>query len=161
MKFTPIWYSSNSPHKDGTVTCDMMRFLGYHAGPHGTGWRLKSQNIPLATGAGLHKGIDNVAGWIAEWQQGHPNQRLLSLPIEVAAWAALEAAESYKARATARGLALTVNDSTAKEAVDQLIAEQTPLIEGMVHVWCHVHLPALNKQPPFWCTHIQNFQAHL
>lgn len=138
-----LWYSSNSPHKDGTTTCDMARYLGYHAGSHGTGWRLKSQNIPLATGAGLHKGLQNVADWIMEYQANHPNRRLLELPIEVAAWAATDAAESYRARATARGLLLTENDSTVREAVETLIAEQATLIEGMVHVWCLVHLPAL------------------
>lgn len=143
-----IWYSSNSPLKDGAgaYSCDMRRFLGNHAGPHGTGWRLKSQNIPLATGAGLHKGVQNVGEWILDWQAGHPNQRLLpdnpQLP-EVAAWAAIDAAERYRERATARGLQLTANDSTALTAVQELVAEQAALIEAMVHVWCFIHLPAL------------------
>jgi hypothetical protein len=83
----------------------MARFLGYHAGLHGTGWRRRALSVPLATGGAVHVGVELLCGWIHEYQaahQGMPPDRMTK-HLDVIAWAASEAAIRYEAGARARG----------------------------------------------------------
>lgn len=144
--FPKAWWTSNTPHVVSTTGCDYRRWLGQHAGAHGTGWRYVSHAVPLATGTGIHKGVQLVAEWILDWQAAHANQRLLEIPRAVVAWAATEAAERYAARARARGLQLTLTDATTSEMTEALIVEQATLIEAVTWVWAVVHLPALLQE---------------
>lgn len=140
-QFPLLWYTSGTPMNVGQRDCAFARWLEYHAGPHGTGYRMKAAAVPLATGAAVHHGIELVGKWMLEWQQAHPGQRLLVVPDEVVAWGAAEAADGYAAKARRRGLELTKTDSTAMEAVEQLIVEQQTLIEAQVWMYAIVRLP--------------------
>ena len=144
--YPALWFTSNTPQSKGWTNCDMARFLGQHAGPHGTGWKHRSTAVPLATGIAFHRGQQLIGEWILEWQLAHAGQRLMELPVEVTAWAATTAAEDYTAKATRKGLILTETDATADVYVNQLIAEQACLIEGMVWVWSLVLMPPMLRE---------------
>ena len=145
-----MWYTSQSPQNEGFLRCPMARFLGTHAGPHGTGYRRVRQHIPLATGSGVHKGLELIGEWLLDWQERHglvavPDQPTLR---EVIAWAAAEAARTYASKAEKKGFVeLERMDSTdqalAKIMTETLIKEQATLIEGQVWVWGILQLPNL------------------
>lgn len=130
----------------GQRECAFERWLGYHAGRHGTGYRRRATAIPLATGAGVHNGIGLLGQWLLEYQQHHPGQRVVSAPDEVIAWAATEAADRYAHAARTRGLALTNTDLDAAHAVEQLILEQRTLIEAQVWIYALARLPVMLAQ---------------
>jgi len=138
-----LWYTSGTPHRTGLMECDMRRYLGTHAGRHGTGWRRISTAVPLATGHAVHVGHQLLGEWILDFQKAHPGRQLLSAPDEVIAWAAGEAALRYEARARARGLTLSSLDADAAYATEQLIMEQRTLVEALVWVYAIVRLPYL------------------
>jgi hypothetical protein len=138
-----IWYASNTPHQISQTQCDFLRWLTQHAGPHGTGWRLKATASPLATGTAVHKGLELIGEWILDYQAAYPTTPLLQIPPEVIAWAAEEAAAAYEARARAKGLQITNTDVDTAPAINQLIMEQRTLIEALVWIWGLVRLPAL------------------
>jgi hypothetical protein len=141
-----LWYASNTPHKISTTRCDWERWFTQHAGPHGTGYRLRATAVPLATGIAHHRGLELIGEWILDWQAAHPGQQLMQLPVEVLAWAAEECAASYEAKARAKGLQTTMLDAQTAPAIEQLILEQRTLIEGMVWIWGLTRLPALLPQ---------------
>jgi hypothetical protein len=137
-----LWYTSGSPQRLGQTSCAYQRWLEYHAGPHGTGYRRKGNAVPLATGGGVHHGIQLIGEWILEAQTAR-GQRIYAVPDEVVAWAALEAAAQYERTARARGLLLTQTDLTAAAAIDELIMEQRTLIEAQVWIYALVRLPLM------------------
>lgn len=143
--FPLLWWTSGTPLNVGQRDCAMERYLGYHAGPHGTGYKRIAQAVPLVTGGAVHQGLQLLGEWILEWQAAHPRQRLLSFDgrDDVIAWAAAEAAGRYEHKARARGLALTKADATAATAVDQLILEQRTLIEALVWIYAIGRLPVM------------------
>ncbi len=144
--FPAIWYTSGTPIGIGQRGCAFERWLSNHAGTHGTGWRRKAVAVPLATGKGVHQGIELVGKWILEWQGAHPNQRLIDVARQfpdVVAWAASEAAGRYAAGAVAKGLEITKTDLDAKPAIDRLILEQQTLIEAQVWIYCLARLPVM------------------
>lgn len=138
-----LWYTSGTPARQGQTTCDMARYLEYHAGPHGTGWRLKGTSIPFATGGATHQGLEAIGRWLLEYQQGHPQEHVAGLPDEVIAWAATDAADRYERGARSRGLLLASNDLTAESAIDDLILEQRTLIEALTWIWALERMPGL------------------
>ena len=138
-----LWFTSNTPIQCGQRECSYERWLNFHAGPHGTGYRRITTSIPLATGSAVHKGVEHIGKWILDWQAGHPHQRLLKVPDEVIAWAASETADAYQHRASTRGLAVTRTDATAAHAINQLILEQRTLIEALVWVYALWRLPVM------------------
>lgn len=136
-----LFYTSHSPHEKGLRDCPMERYVEYHAGRHGSGYRRTSTAVPLVTGGAVHKGMQFVGEWILEWQAKNPQRRLMTLPDPVIAWAATEAAVRYEQRARAKGLQLTQTDAAAMVAVEQLIMEQRTLVEALVWMYCLVRLP--------------------
>ena len=130
----------------GQHDCAYARWAGYHAGRHGTGYRSIAQAVPLATGSGVHTGMELIGRWILDWQHAHAGQRLLAVPDEVTAWAAIEAADGYARKAHARGLELTKTDVDAQSAIDRLIQEQRTLIEAQVWIYAIVRLPFMLAQ---------------
>jgi hypothetical protein len=141
--FPALWYTSGTPINVGQRDCAMQRYLEYHAGAHGTGFRKKATAVPLATGSAVHTGLELLGGWILDWQQAHPRERLLTVPDEVVAWAATEAARGYELTARARGLELTKTDIASGDALDTLILEQRTLIEAQVWIYAIVRLPLM------------------
>jgi hypothetical protein len=136
-----LWYTSGTPIGVGQRDCAMERYLGYHTGSHGTGYRRTAAAVPLATGGAVHRGMQFLGEWILEWQTVNPLRRLVNVPDEVIAWAASEAASEYEHKARTRGLELTKTDLDAATAVEQLILEQRTLIEALVWVYAIVRLP--------------------
>lgn len=136
-----LWYTSHSPQQDAMTACEMLRYIVYHAGKHGTGYKRKRTAIPLATGQYVHLGLQMIGQWVVDWQQAHPNRRLLEVDPEVIAWAAGETAADYEYKARAKGLMLTPGDVETNEAVEQLIMEQRTLVEALVWVYAIVRLP--------------------
>lgn len=141
--FPSLWYTSNSPIHVGQRECKFERWLGNHAGRHGTGYRRKGTAVPLATGAAVHDGIGLLGGWVLEWQAAHAGQRLTAVPDAVLAWAATEAADAYERKARTKGLELTKTDLTAAAAVNQLILEQRTLIEAQVWIYGLVRMAVM------------------
>ena len=138
-----LWYTSGTPITIGQRDCAMERYLGTHAGVHGTGYRRIATAVPLATGSAVHDGVQLIGEWILEWQAAHPHRRLLNVPDEVTAWAASEAASKYDHKARARGLALTKTDTDAAAAIDHLILEQRTLTEALIWIYALGRLPVL------------------
>lgn len=141
--YPALWFTSGTPISIGQRDCAYARWLEFHAGPHGTGYRKRAQAVPLATGAAVHQGIELIGKWILDWQAKFPARRLLAVPDEVVGWAATEAAARYEAKARARGLEITKTDSTRADALDQLILEQRTLIEAQTWIYAIVRLPLM------------------
>lgn len=159
--FPALFFTSRTPTVIGQTHCRMDRFLGYHAGPHGSGYRRRSLSVPLATGGAVHTGIHLLAGWIKDYQDKHGGipPVLKGIPLEAIAWAATEAATRYEVKARARGFAekgleaVGVDDgpdvptaATLPAPVEQLILEQRTLIEAQVWVYATFVLPAILSQ---------------
>ena len=138
-----LWYTSGTPINIGQRDCAFERYMGTHAGKHGTGYRRITQAVPLATGGAVHEGVELIGDWIMEWQATHPNRRLLNVPDEVTAWAATEAAGRYEAKARTRGLALSKSDTDAFAAIEQLILEQRTLTESLIWIYALGRLPMM------------------
>lgn len=138
--YPALWWTSNTPITTGQRECAMRRYLGNHAGRHGTGFRKRATAVPLATGSGTHHGIELIGQWLIEWREAHKQDRL-DCPDEVVAWAAIEAADGYARRARARGLELTKSDLDAAAELDRIIREQQALIEAQVWIYALVRLP--------------------
>ena len=135
---SPLWYTSRTPLDIGQRRCAMARYLGTHAGPHGTGYRRVAQAIPLATGTGVHRGLELIGQWVMDYQERHGLAKLPTEDVlhEVIRWAALEAARKYETEARATGL-LTLADA------NYTILEQRTLIEAQVWIWSLLQLPNL------------------
>ena len=142
-RYPLLWYTSGTPSRTGQMECAMRRYLGNHAGVHGTGYRRISTAVPLATGHAVHVGHQLLGEWILDFQKAHPGRQLVAAPDEVIAWAANEAAVRYEARARKRGLTLTSLDAEGQYATEQLIMEQRTLVEALIWVYAIVRLPYL------------------
>jgi hypothetical protein len=161
LKFPLLWMTSRTPTIIGQTHCQMDRYLGYHYGAWGTGLRRKALSVPLATGGAVHVGVQLLAEWIQEWQGKHhgmPPNLGSSLPLEVIAWAATEAAARYEHKARARGFLERGLEAVGTEdedvpapdklpaALETLILEQRTLIEAQVWVFATLILPGMLSQ---------------
>jgi hypothetical protein len=133
--FPLMWFTSRTPILEGQTHCNMARYLGYHAGPQGTGWRRRQHAVPLATGTAVHAGLEALGHWLC----GEPS--LGAVPPAVLADIATTAAQDYDALATHKGLALSLGEPA--EELQTLIREQRTLIEGLIWLWALVRLPSL------------------
>jgi len=138
-----MWFVSRTPTELGQRHCKYARYVEYHAGPHGTGLRRRGLTVPLATGTGLHDGAELIADWIMEFQSKHHAMPPAQLPMEVIAWASIEAAARYEAKARARGFE---SDEGGSAAINNLILEQRTLIEAQIWVFGMLFLPAVLAQ---------------
>jgi hypothetical protein len=170
--FPLMFFVSRTPTIEGQTHCRMSRFLGFHAGPHQTGWRRKAQSIPLATGSAVHTGVELLARWVQDYQRAHHGQppQDVTKHLDVIAWAATEAAARYEHAARARGFLerglegigeaqdddQPQNNLTGQTAViappalpapvETLILEQRTLIEAQVWVFAALLLPQILGQ---------------
>jgi len=131
-----LWFCSRTPTVLGQTVCAYKRFLEYHSGPNGLGLRRKSTAVPLATGAAVHTGLELLGNWLKE-------SDATTAPPDAVAWAATEAAARYEAKARKRGLLVTLTDATAAAAIDQLILEQSTLVEAIVWIAALYWLPGV------------------
>lgn len=137
-----LFFTSGTPINVGH-NCAYERWLEFHAGEHGCGFKKVGQAIPLTTGAAVHQGIELIGRWVLDWQAAHVKQQLLDVPHAVTAWAATEAAARYEIKARARGLELTKRDVDSKPAIETLILEQRTLIEAQVWIYALARLPVM------------------
>lgn len=159
-RYPLLWWTSRTPTEVGQRHCRMARYLGYHAGQHGTGYRRRALSVPLATGSAVHTGVELLVDWLLEYQQKHHGMPPPVAPLEVIAWAASESAARYEINARARGFlekgleAVGVDDGetvpmgppTLPAPVERLILEQRTLIEAIMWVFASVVLPQLLSQ---------------
>lgn len=153
--YPALWFTSRTPTDQGQRHCRFARFLGYHAGSHGTGYRRKALSVPLATGSAVHTGAELLADWILEYQQKHHGMPPAGqLPIEVIHWAASEAAAGYEQVARAKGFnevglegvgedADPNAPKTLPAALETLIMEQRTLIEAQVWIFALIVVPQM------------------
>jgi hypothetical protein len=162
-----LFFTSRTPTVEGQTHCRFSRYMGYHAGPHGTGYRRRALSVPLATGGAVHTGIELLTDWLIEYQGKHRGMPPKEAPTEVLAWAASDAAARYEVGARARGFLEkgleAVGDVWEAEndpgnipappptpalpaPVERLILEQRTLIEGLVWIFGLVVLPQLLSQ---------------
>ena len=140
-RYPLLWYTSGTPLVTGQTHCAMARYLGTHAGVHGTGYRRASTAVPLATGKAVHHGLQLILEWVQEYQTTHSGQRLIDIDPAVLAWGASEAADHYARVARARGLILSPGDLDTPAAVETLILEQKTLVEALVWIYGLARLP--------------------
>lgn len=141
MSFPLMWFTSSTPTTVGQRQCAFARFLGFHAGVHGTGYKRRSLSVPLATGSGVHDGLELIGSWIMEYQAAHGGATPPQWPehhLDVVAWAATEAAARYEAKARARAFTEEVGEASL---VNTLILEQRTLIEAQVWVAAIAWMP--------------------
>lgn len=112
----PIWFVSNSPVADENL-CEMYRFLGYHAGPGGTGLRLAGKSLPLVTGSMVHEALAKVV------------EQRISAPGDALTQVVVETRLSYLAEVAGAGFASVEGDQK------RVIEEQQALVEGLVRGW--------------------------
>jgi hypothetical protein len=129
-----LWFTSRTPIEEGQTHCAYARYLGYHAGPHGTGYRRRQTALPLATGEAVHAGLESVGRWLIQTDQPVPSR-------EVIAQAATSAADTYGQTVRTHGLAFALDEPPDAQAT--VIHEQQTLIEGLIWVWALVQLPRL------------------
>lgn len=159
--YPALWFTSRTPTDVGQRRCRFERWMGYHAGPHGTGYRRRSLSVPLATGGAVHKGIELLAQWITDYQETHRGIPPLpttacptGVPREVIAWAALEAAAIYEVKARAKGFNESSLESVGTDLpvgqlppqVEALILEQRTLIEAQVWIYGTLYMPQMLSQ---------------
>src|SRR5262245_48935762 len=76
--FPALWFTSGTPMNIGQRDCAYARWVEFHAGRHGLGYRTRGTAVPLATGAAVHQGMELIGKWLLEWQQSYPRIRLSS-----------------------------------------------------------------------------------
>lgn len=122
-----MWLTDRSRYLTGLAECQMKRYLQYHAGPYGYGYRRAAQSVPLATGTGVHAALATILQ-----SKGDKTQP------EVIRAAVRTAVEDYLALVTARGF--------QAGGSDDLVEEQACLIEGLVWGWCRTMLPVVLRE---------------
>lgn len=127
-----LWLTDRSRVERGLEQCQRARYLGSHAGPTGYGWQRKATSIPQVTGTLVHQPISEILLYAKE----HGNQLP---PDEVIFTAITNALTSYQDIIDTRGLALTVDEATYTQKVE----EQRLLLEGLVWTFARVTLPRL------------------
>ena len=133
-----LWLSDRSRYKLGTSRCPRARYLGYHFGPTGYGVTHRRDSLPLATGIGVHAGLEGFARVLAE------HDRLPDLHETRAIINQTRAA--YVARVDARGFRGILSNAVTEET----IKEQSSLISGELWsarlkflAWLHQHYRVL------------------
>lgn len=128
--------------------CRMSRYLGYSAGPHGTGLTRRSMSTPLVTGVAVHAALQTI---LEECQRNGskeiPSDEFIQLATSVQV-------EKYKAQVKARGLDVAVGADHAQgsggdrgdsEAANR-VREQTTLLAALVFGYCRITLPVLLEE---------------
>lgn len=128
-----LWLTDTSRYIDGLERCPRLRFLRNHWGPYGYGMRKKAQSIPLSTGRSYHQALATILEHVKATDQLPPD----ALVREAAA----AAVRDYQALVSKRGL----QNLAEGERLDDIIAEQSMLIEGLVWAFALTTLPWLHE----------------
>jgi hypothetical protein len=138
---TLLWLTDRSRYEAGLDGCPRERFLGYHFGPFGYGIARRAQSIPLSTGIAYHDLLAPVLRHVAQTDELPPDE-----VIRAACAAGITA---YRELVEVRGLA----GLDEGERLDEIIAEQETLIQGLVWAfslttlpWIHSHSKVLEVE---------------
>jgi hypothetical protein len=130
-----LWLVDRSRYETHQEHCRRARYLGYHAGPTGYGWRRKAQSIPATTGTLIHAPIAEILL--------HARAKGGLLPPDDVIYTAIRAAlQHYDKIIEVRGLRMTIDQAD----LEFRTAEQKLLLEGLVWAWCRVILPRLLQE---------------
>lgn len=129
-----IWLTDRSRYSAGLDHCQRDRFLNFHFGEFGYGIAKKAQSIPLSSGITYHDGLAMVLAHVAATDQLPPDA--------VIRQACAVAVGKYQALIQLRGL----QHLTAEERVDEIMLEQSTLIEGLIWAFCLTTLPWIHAQ---------------
>lgn len=150
---SPLWLVDRSRISDGRGFCQRSRLLNYHIGPTGYGIQKKAQKLPLMTGLLGHDGLAPILEWCRDhddlivqgFQSGPvPGQGEIYLPVPnaVVRDAVSAAIQKYARLVQQRGFAY-LGDT---EETNQVVREQSFLIEGLIWAWCLEVLPEVLRR---------------
>jgi hypothetical protein len=128
-----LWLTDRSRYETGLGRCPRERQLAYHAGPYGYGLQLRAQSMPQATGTGVHHATA-ILDAILLHQDRLPT-------LEETRQAVDTAITGYLREAEARGF----RGALGSEQTDEILAEQSCLIEGFVWLYARRFLPWLHQ----------------
>lgn len=131
---TILWLTDRSRYNTGLDHCRRDRLLSYHFGPFGYGIAKRAQAIPLSTGIAYHDGQAHVLA--------HVRDRDALPPDAVIREGCARAIAAYRQVVEARGL----QQLAEGERVDEIIAEQETLIQGLVWAFALTTLPWIHSQ---------------
>lgn len=124
------WLVDRSRYLRGLAYCQMARYLEYHAGPHGYGFRKKGTPFFIGTGSLAHSALEAILKRAKETGEAPPAEfveRLLEGLVS-----------SYKATVAKEGY-LGLPDSDVQRAIQ----EQVHLFQALIWGWWKVVLPGL------------------
>lgn len=124
-----MWLVDRSRWETAHEHCLRARYLGYHGGPTGYGWRRKAQSIPATTGTFIHEPVAEIL----EYCRKHNR-----VPGEDIVYSAIRtSAQKYDKVVEKRGLAQILSP----EDLAFRTCEQKLLMEGLIWAWSRVVLP--------------------
>ena len=127
-----LWPTDRSRWEQGREHCARSRYQGYHAGPHGYGWRRKAQSIPAVTGLLIHEPVAIILNWVKDHDQAFPPDAVVYAAIQ-------QGVKTYLTIVEERGLQLThAADDLATKTI-----EQTTLLEALIWAWVRTQLAQL------------------
>ncbi len=131
---TTLWLTDRSRLEAGLDHCRRARLLNYHFGPTGYGIARKAHSIPLVGGTTYHDGLAHVTRHV----QVHDTLP----PDAVVREACAMSTTAYRDTVTARGL----QNLDEGERLEDIIAEQCCLIEGLIWAFALTTLPEMHRQ---------------
>jgi hypothetical protein len=133
-----FWFGDRTHYEMGLKNCPRRRYLSKHAGPTGYGLTRKGESVPLATGTYTHVAAAHLFM--------HLKSTGTLPPTPVVREAINRAVAEYRAQISDRGFAGLLQSQTS----DEVVAEQTSLLTGMIWVlalkflpWFHQHYTVL------------------
>lgn len=130
------WFLDRSRYERGLDYCPRARYLEYHAGPTGYGFRRKAQSMPLLLGSVVHEALATILRAVQAQDQ---------LPDEITVRKAIaEQVQAYQQKITQHGL--SVVGELDPFHVERLLKEQTALLTGLVWGWVTHVLPWLHQR---------------
>jgi PD-(D/E)XK nuclease superfamily len=118
-----LWLTDRSRYLTGLQHCSYRRFLEYHAGTNGYGFRRKSEAMPLVTGTHVHEALARVLSF----SPGVINRGVVRTIID-------ETCAQYDELLRARGF----QDLEEGSDPDYVRREQMALVGGLVWGWYRV-----------------------
>lgn len=128
-----MWLTDGSRYDAALDHCRRDRFLSYHWGPTSYGIAKRAQSIPLSTGISYH----DILAPVLE----HVRQKDTLPPDSVVRDACAAGTTAYRGLIEARGLTGLGED----DRLDEIIAEQEYLIQGLVWAFTLTTLPWIHE----------------
>ena len=124
-----LWLTDRSRYEAGLGYCPRARYLEYHAGESGYGWRLTPVSMPQARGIYIHEGVAILLAHLQATEE-LPEEGTIRTAVKVTV-------DRYVSVVEARGL----QNLDAGQTVETIIKEQTALLTGCLWVFALEVLP--------------------